>query len=201
MPLYKGIPLDGGLNSPTGTGSQNIVLALKGIIDYLIDCTVPGRLVDATAGLSVDWGIRHLYNAAAALTVDYQTANLYTSSDGTLSLNWDARQFSAADGSISADFQNRLLKNGGSLPTVDYASGFLYDPATGTISIDWVQCHATDPSNALSIDWQGRALFDIDGTTEQLRWGLGLFMPTLPTADPGSTGQLWNNLGVLNISP
>jgi hypothetical protein len=152
VPDYQGIPFDGGLDSPTGTGAQQIVTTLKAIVDFLVLCNEPGRLKDLSGGTAVDWTTRTLRTAIGGATIQ-----------------WSA--------------------------------GHLLDPSTTALALDWLARTLQDLSGILSLDWTNRTLFDADGTTPQLIWQNGLFAPALPTSDPMVSGRLWNNLGIVTVSP
>lgn len=55
----------------------------------------------------------------------------------------------------------------------------------------------TEPNEG--IDASARRLFDVDDTLI-MTWASGIILPNLPISDPGVSGQLWNNSGILSIS-
>lgn len=152
MATYKGIPFNGGLDSPTGTGSQHIVETLKAIIDFLVDCTTAGTLRATDGTPCVAWDSRLLTDSGGAQTIDWQNSEMIVASDLSVAILWRVRS----------------LLDGG---------------------------------NNSALNWGARQLLAEDGSTTMLNWANGNFVPTLPTSDPAVPGALWNNAGVVNVSP
>lgn len=111
MADYKGIPFNGGLAAPTGTGAQHIVQTIQAVIDYLQGCFTPGRLTTAGGDIVLDWQDRQMFTLTAVKTVDWENAALYTYLDGSLAMDWGNRHLIDSGGTIAIDWQNRQMND------------------------------------------------------------------------------------------
>lgn len=134
MATYKGLPLNGGLDSPTGTGAENIVQSLEAIADWGQQVDVAGLLKDSSNRPSIDFEARIAKNASGTQTLDYGLANLgapgsieVRCNDGTL----------RTGGEISVDWNGFNLRDSVANASVDYANRNLNDNDGATTQLAW----------------------------------------------------------------
>lgn len=216
MPDYRGIPFNGGLDGPTGTGAQNIVLALKAIIDFLQGCVAAGVLADVGGIGSVEWTDRFLVAATGNASLNWDAGLLINPTDTTDALDWPNRHLLDAAGNPAVDWNIRLISDASNVPCFDGVNRLLIDSGGSAPSINWNTRTALDNSEVLSIDWNDRLLSDSSGISS-VNWvsrilsdqsgtvrliynSDGLAAPGLPTSDPGSPGVLYQIAGQVMVS-
>jgi hypothetical protein len=176
MATYRGIPFNGGMDSPTGTGAQHIVETIKAIIDFLEGCITPGILADAAGNPVLAWKDRLANNNAGVKTLDWENAGLYSYIDASLTVDWANRHL-VDDSSVNAlDWQNRTAVDAGGNNSVEWHGRNLDDSSGTQVSIAWEARVMWDAGGEQSIDWQNRGL--IDNTGEKVMgWsgGIGFF--------------------------
>lgn len=119
MSVYKGIPFNGGMDSPTGTGAQHIVETCEAICNWMINGGTVGVLFDASLVESIDWNMR-----------------LMSSGDDYSSLDWANRLLLDNGANFSLDWTQRFLLNQGENVSVDWQNALLYDLGV-ELSVDW----------------------------------------------------------------
>lgn len=135
MALYRGIPFDGGMDSPTGTGAQHIVQTCQAICDWFQDGTAPGKLIDNATNLSVDWNNRQGFDAALQTAIDWGGRQLIDASSA-VSIDWGSYVLYGGSGTLSIDWQGRVLIDSAGTNVVEWANQQLID-ALGNVRLDW----------------------------------------------------------------
>ena len=143
MSTYNGIPFNGGMDSPSGTGAQNIVETCQAIADWLVFGGNPAQLWDHNTPspmLSADWHRRALYYPdGTTISVDWENAVLRDASanevmnwgssqlqrSGVSVLDWYNAQLNDTYGNASVDAQSRRLSQDDGTAVVDWSNGFL----------------------------------------------------------------------------
>lgn len=123
MSTYRGIPFNGGMNAPTGTGAQHIVETCKAIIDFLEGCVTPGVLADAAGHPVLDWRNRQMNTDGGVRTVDWENAALYTYLDGSLVIDWGNRHLVDTAGINAIEWGSRTLKNSSGDGVISFVNG------------------------------------------------------------------------------
>jgi hypothetical protein len=134
MAIYKGIPFNGGMDAPSGSGAQHIVETSEAICDWMQDATTPGVMLDSTLTQSLDWNNRLLEDSTGALSADWNNRGL-VAADGSSALDWSNRQLDSSGGVPAVDWQNRYLINSSSNNVIDWENGQLFDANTSTLLI------------------------------------------------------------------
>lgn len=116
MPLYKGIPFNGGMASPSGAGAQNIVLTCTSIIDFFTNLSQPGILLDATSSPSLDFTHRAGYADSGINTLDWENCVLHD-----------------LNNQQSVDWLGRVLYDTASNASFAWDARVLFDPGGATI--------------------------------------------------------------------
>lgn len=108
MSTVNGIPFNGGMVSPSGTGAQHIVETCTAICSWLIDGANPGQLLDSypAGGPSIDWVARTL-----------------TRADNNPVLNWDALLLADMTGTVTLDWANHYLYDTSGNQVMDFSNG------------------------------------------------------------------------------
>ena len=174
MAEIAGIPFNGGMDSPTGTGAQNIVETCAAIATFLVNAATPGTLADGGNVAAVQWESRTLCDAAGNQVFNWDTGAFSIPSSGAGTANMIMQLLYDQTGQTSIDWQNRLTYDAGGNPTVDYSQRRLLQTDGLTISLDW--------SNGLNCD------------------AAVMLLNNLPTADTGVPGQLYVDGGFLKVS-
>lgn len=185
MSDYKGIPFDGGMDSPTGAGAQHIVETCKAIVDWGEDMSVPGTLADNTAAPCIRWDSRVLVDSNAAEVLNWEN---YFQIDGAgaPAINWDQRRLIDGNGNDSIEWSTRALKDSAATQSLDYG-GRLAKNSIGAPCIDWENCLLQDPSTGnTNVDWVNNNLNDQAGDTV-FTWatGIGFFGTASQTQKTG----------------
>ena len=118
MSTYKGIPFNGGLDSPSGTGAQNIVETLQAICDWAVYLGDANFLYDQSNAVAANWDSRDLVAAGVGV------------------VQWNSQQLYDSAGVIAADWTNRTLNNNAGNQTVQWQDYALFG-ASGFQSLDW----------------------------------------------------------------
>ena len=115
--------------------------------------------------LSIDWGLRKLYDTSPILSADWTARTLHDTSTSA-SLNWSSRTLSdsgAPGGSgipvTSIDWENRQANDRFNVTSTDWSNRVQYD-GSGVTSTDWGNRALYDGSGVTSTDWGNRALYD-----------------------------------------
>jgi hypothetical protein len=136
MAVVNGIPFNGGMVAPSGTGGQHIVETCTAICSWLVYGATPGQLFDANAGIkSADWVQRLLYDDAGLSSVYYGDRYL-ADAGGNAIVDWGAAQLSDLSENISIDFGTRQAIDNGGNTSIDYQNRLLLDESNNQI-IHW----------------------------------------------------------------
>lgn len=119
MSTYKGIPFNGGMDSPTGTGAQNIVQTCKAVADWLVNGTDAGQAKDTAGAISINWLTREMRD-----------------SDGNTSVLWNDRQLVYANTVASIDWNQSILRASDNTASLDWQNRVLLDPSANAI-LEW----------------------------------------------------------------
>lgn len=119
----NGIPFNGGMDSPSGTGSQHIVETCSAMAAWMLDGSTPGHLVDGDGGtVAINWVTRHVYDSAGIDSIDWQLRRL-KKSDGNPIVYWNDAEIDAIDGSTSIQWNDRTLIDAGEVTILDWSIG------------------------------------------------------------------------------
>lgn len=172
--FYRGIPFNGGMDSPTGTGGQHIVETCTAICDWLIDGSVPGSLADGLGQNAIDWVNRNLKDDAGITSIAWSPRQAYDSAGGT-AIDWNTCMLHVpATGSTAMKWALHQLHNGGTDPTLDWLHCWLYDDS-GVIVCQWIDKILIAGDSTTSIDWNARILVAADATT-RIDWNMMLLL-------------------------
>jgi hypothetical protein len=127
---YKGIPFNGGLDSPTGTGAQHIVQTCQAICDFLVEASTPATLLDLGLTESIDWNNRLLFDTTGSPSVDFGN-HLLADAAGGQSVDFNVRHAIGGEGNLSLDWDFRLLNDGSGQLSVDYENRLLVSQTAG----------------------------------------------------------------------
>jgi hypothetical protein len=151
-----------------------------------------GRDVDATGTIN---------DSTSVLSINVNTRVLYDVSGTVMAFDWANRELRFDDGSIFLDYgsQNpvemtfQYLK----LYGTDMALDCTISSKAATTPIKQIDINTGKLSeNSLtSVDWTGRVLYDTDGTTAILSWGLGGY----GSASVMQMNQLKDGTGVMSV--
>lgn len=157
MATINGIPFNGGMDSPSGTGAQHIVQTCQAICSWLIDGTTPGQLLDGYPGgtIALQWVDRQLLDETATVSIDWQNRQ-WLDSMAVVAIDIEARQLYDLDGNAALDYTNRFLLTNG-----------------GNYSIDWQnQVLINDGTQSLFSWLNGISFFGVDPVAQQAGGGL-----------------------------
>lgn len=149
--LYKGIPFNGGMDSPSGTGAQHIVQTCEAIVDYLIDASSPGQLVDISTVPCVAWLDRQLIDDSGNKTADWEQCQLFIGA-----------------GNATVDWLNCALLDNTNGQSVDWINREL-DDAVDTLAISWGArtLHTTSGTTIFSWDSSKLGWFNVTSVVQQ----------------------------------
>ena len=174
MADIAGIPFNGGMDSPSGTGAQNIVETCAAIATFLVNAATPGTLADGGNVAAIQWESRTLCDSSGDQVYNWGTGAFSIPSSGSPTANMIMQQLYDQAGQTSIDWQNRLAYDAGGNTATDYAQRRLLQTDGVTISLDW--------SSGLNCD------------------AAVMVLNNLPTADTGVPGQLYVVGGFLMVS-
>ena len=138
MATINGIPFNGGMDSPTGTGAQNIVETCAAIAAWLVDGSTPAIMLDSGDVISVNWATRQLYDASGVLSVDYANRALILSDGARLAIAWDETALIDAAGNNAVNWGIRILADSASsFPSIDWDGRQLIAEDGSTATLQW----------------------------------------------------------------
>lgn len=124
MALYKGIPFNGGMDSPSGTGAQNIVETCQAICDWATQADAAGILKDSTGTTAVDWAARALFDANSTIMYAWGSGVFFDTSGTHVVFNVQSGILYDPNQNASIDAQNRdLLDDDGTTVQLSWAGG------------------------------------------------------------------------------
>lgn len=189
--LYKGIPFNGGMDSPSGTGAQHIVQTCEALCDFLQEGGTPGTLFDTADLASVAWNGRALLDAS-----------------GNQSVNWGIQEMVDGSNELSLDWGARVLVNHSGITTIDWDQAYL--AAASQIAIDWGNRALKDSGSNTILSWDNTGepvkittsaattIIDIDNTSGSGATGINWKVngTTVATLRVGGGGFLLNTVGL-----
>jgi hypothetical protein len=137
MSVYKGIPFNGGMDAPSGTGAQNIVETCKAVCDWLVFGGTSGQLKDATPTTSVNWLARTLNDTGGHVTADWFNCQLHDPSSTIATISWAACQLDDTDAVQSLDWITRETIDNANQLSMAWSDRHLVDVDGATIQLTW----------------------------------------------------------------
>lgn len=176
MSTYKGIPFNGGMDSPTGTGAQHIVETCQAICDWLVDGSIPATLTDLSALPAANWSSRYLFDDTGSVVVD-----------------WNNKQLGDTAGNTSIDWGNHSLKDTAGNTVLDWENCLLIPPGQSA-NLDWANFALSQSNGSQVMSWlNGIGFFGV-GSTVQQTGGAAVAGAVYTATEQGMINRMYNAL-------
>jgi hypothetical protein len=138
------------------------------------------------------------FNADAATAVGSYALDALTTGLGNTAIGYEALSANETGANCTGlGMYAMRLATGANNLGVGYGAGDAITTGTGNMIVGDYAGTTTLTNNAVICNGAGTVVFRYNGTN----WFFGDGSSALPTSDPGVAGALWNNAGVLSVSP
>ena len=166
MSDYHGIPFNGGMDSPTGTGAQHIVETCQAIVDWAVDMSEPETLKHSDGTIRLSWLSQYLLDATETVSLQWENRTL-NNAGGDATLSWDTKETFDDDGLASIRWADRTLLDDSGNEVVRWEATLLAG-TEGNTSVQWTARTLFSASNNLMFSWaSGIGFFNASPQSQQ----------------------------------